>query len=338
MVFVTGGTGLLGSYIVLYLLEKGYKVRALKRKSSNFSIIKNVFELYADSNASDLFNKIEWVDGDINDIFFIEDALNGINQVYHCSGVVSYQKKDKEQIFKVNVEGTANIVNASLKKNIKKFLYVSSIASLGRAEKDTLHTEETIWENSKTSSPYSISKYLGEQEVWRGIEEGLNAVIINPSIILGLGNTEKGSTKLFTKVYEGLKFFTDGVNGFVDVRDVAKSAILLMESDVFGDRFIITGNNVSYKELFNLIAEKFNVNPPKYRAGAFLSEIYWRADWLVSKLTCREQIVSKGTALTAQQKHYYSNEKVKQFINYDFLPIEKTIEDFCSVLIKKFKA
>ncbi|MEA3505345.1 MAG: NAD-dependent epimerase/dehydratase family protein [Bacteroidota bacterium] len=336
MVFVTGATGLVGSHLVLYLLKKEYKVRALKRKTSSFSIIKNVFDLYADENPANLFDKIEWVDGDITDLFSIEEALNDIDEVYHCSGLVSYQKNDKKRIFDININGTANVVNASIRADVKKFLYVSSVASLGRAEKNTLHTEEIIWENSKERSDYSVSKYLGEQEVWRGSEEGLNVVIINPSIILGIGNTEKGSTKLFTKVYEGLKFYTDGINGFVDVRDVANTAILLMESTISGERFIINGDNVSYKKLFKLIAENFKVNPPKYRAGSILSGIYWRTDWLVSKLTGREQIVSRSTAKTAQQKHYFSNQKIKNYINHNFIPIEKTIKDSCAVIIKKF--
>src|ERR1035437_8011786 len=213
MIFVTGGTGLLGAYLLLDLTRKGNKVRALRREDSSLRVVENIFR-YNDNRAEVLLKQIEWVNGDICDIYSLEDALEGIEFVYHCAAIVSFDPKDRDKMMRVNIEGTANIVNASLLKGVKKLCHVSSIAALGRSEQAKVVTEETTWKSSKQNSNYAISKYGGEREVWRGTEEGLNAVIVNPFIIIGMEDPKKGSSKLIATVDGFFLFYSNGINGF----------------------------------------------------------------------------------------------------------------------------
>ncbi|MBK7440418.1 MAG: NAD-dependent epimerase/dehydratase family protein [Bacteroidetes bacterium] len=209
MILVTGANGLVGSYLCRFLVNQGNQVRAIKRPESNLRLV------------ADIANKIEWVDGDVNDISSLDDAMLGVEQIYHCAAVISYVGKNANHLMQVNVEGTANVVNLALDNNIKKLVHISSIAALGRTgKKDEIVTEATPWDRKNLTSDYSISKFLAEREVWRAMAEGLNAVIVNPSIIVGAGNWDSGSCKLFTTIYNGFKYYTNGVTGYVDVRDV----------------------------------------------------------------------------------------------------------------------
>ncbi|MCD4747372.1 MAG: NAD-dependent epimerase/dehydratase family protein [Bacteroidales bacterium] len=332
MILVTGGTGLLGSQLLLDLVKSGKKVRALKRNKSKTDIVHKVFSYYFDKPEA-MFEKIEWVEGDILDIFSLKDAINGIKEIYHCAAIVSFNPDDKESMIKTNIEGTANIVNVALGENIRKLCYVSSIAALGRADNDGIINEDTIWRTSGKNSAYAISKYGAEREVWRGIEEGLDAVIISPSIIIGLSDNNKGSEELLSTVWNGLKFYTKGVNGFVDVRDVTKLMLLLMQSNIKNERFVVSSENLSYKQLFNMIAENLGKNPPSIKAGYLLSEIAWRVERLKSFISNTKPLITKETARTANQKYYYSNEKIINALNFEFMPISKSIKDACKLFL-----
>jgi nucleoside-diphosphate-sugar epimerase len=281
-----------------------------------------------------LFSNIEWVNGDLLDIYSLYDSLEGVTQVYHCAAVVSFDKADKNQIMKTNVGGTTNLVNAALDKNIEKLCYVSSIAAIGKPENGDFISEKFFWKFSKNHSVYSMSKYDAEREVWRGIAEGLNAVIINPSIILGPGNWNSGSSRLITSVWDGLKFYTKGVNGYVDVRDVAKTMILLMNSEINSERYIVSSENIDYQTLFNYIAAGLNKTPPKYKAAKFLSELVWRADKIKTSILKTKPLITKETARTANAKSYYSNEKIISAINYKFIPVAQSIEHICKLFIQ----
>ena len=226
MILVTGGTGLLGSHLLFQLVKHGKKVRAIKRKGSNTAMVERIFSYYSD-DPHGIFSSIEWMDADILDYGAMEDALDGIEEVYHCAAVVSFDSRDHNLMKKVNTGATANLVNLCLHHKVKKFCHVSSIATLGRTDNDGVTDEETYWKTSRKNSFYSVSKYGAEREVWRAMEEGLNAVIVNPSVILGPGFWH-GNSGLFRLVDHGLKYYTEGVNGYVDVRDVANAMILLM--------------------------------------------------------------------------------------------------------------
>ncbi|MFO7613423.1 MAG: NAD-dependent epimerase/dehydratase family protein [Bacteroidales bacterium] len=331
MILVTGATGLVGSFLILELLKKGSTVQALKRPASDLTMIRNVFDRYAE-NAGDLFNRIEWVEGDILDIFSLEDAMEGITEVYHCAALVSFLPGDRKKLMRVNVEGTANVVNAALEKNIRKLCHVSSIAALGRPESQhEVIDENLVWKASKNNSNYAVSKYGAEREVWRGVAEGLDAVVVNPSVILGVAGPSMGSSRLFNVVWEGLKFYPPGQNGFVDVRDVAWAMVLLMESDIRNERFILNGENVTYKRLFDLIAEGFGKKGPQIGVGPVLAGLSWRVEKVLSGIKGRKPLVTRETARTAVQRYEYSNQKILRTLNFEFTPIEETIRHFCDV-------
>jgi dihydroflavonol-4-reductase len=330
MVLVTGGTGLLGSYLLYELLNSGGGVRAIKRKTSNTDHLKEIFSLYCPSidAVNLLFSKIEWVDADLLDIHSIMDAMDGISEVYHCGAIVSFHSEDREFMLKVNSEGTANIVNSALEKDIRKLIYVSSIAALGRAENNDLTDENSYWKTSKKNTNYAISKYFGETEVWRGINEGLKAVIVNPSVILGPGYWHNGSSELFKSIYNGLYFYPSGVNGFVDVRDVAGIMIKLMKSEIKNERFIVSSENLSYNELCEIIAKYLKVRKPSVKAYRILTELYWVYEKFKSSINGTKPFITREIALTANEKFYYSNKRIKDTLKYEFIPIKDTIKLF----------
>ncbi len=332
MILVTGGTGLVGSHLVYSLLMAGETPVVLKRSTSHISKIKRVFSYYSKDFES-LFSKIKWVDGDICDYNSVLDAMEGIDYVYHTAAKVSFQSSDKESVISTNITGTTNIVDAALEKNVKKLLYVSSIGALGRAIDGDV-TEDSYW-NSKKSSVYSTSKHYAEMEVWRGIAEGLNAVIINPSVIIGPGNWESGSAKLFSTMYNGLKFYSIGSNGFVDVKDVVSTMILLMKSDISAERYIINSENIGYKQFFTWMADSLNTDPPKFRAGPLLSGIGWRLLWIKGLLTGKVSTITKETAQTACQRYNYSNDKIVKETGYKFISVNESIERNSKLFLKE---
>ncbi len=324
MIFVTGGTGLLGSHLLYRLVTSGETPLALKRPTSDISITRKVFSYYC-TNVDELMNKVQWVEGDILDYSSIAEIIEDVNEVYHTAATVSFKPSDKKKLLSINVQGTANVVNASLEYKIRKLVHVSSIGTLGRADTNGLVTEETHW-NSKKSSVYSTSKYSAELEVWRGIAEGLNAVIVNPSIIIGPGNWNSGSSKLFTTMYNGLMFYSSGTNGFVDVNDVVVAMTKLMQGSFSGERFIINSENVSYESLFHIMAKELNVTPPRYKATKFLSEIAWRLLYIKSLITGRQSTITRETAETANQAYRYSNKKILDSIGIKFMTIEESLK------------
>ncbi|BAX80248.1 NAD-dependent epimerase/dehydratase family protein [Labilibaculum antarcticum] len=327
MILVTGGTGLVGSHLLFDLLSKGNKVRALKRENSNIEFVRTTFTYYS-NNANELFKSIEWIDGDMMDPFSLEDALKDIEDVYHCAALVSFQKENRKNMQDINVEGTRNLINACLEANIRKFCMISSVAALGSPEEgENSVTEKTPWSPEEKRSGYSASKFRSELEVWRGIEEGLNAVIVNPSIILGPGQWDKGSSLLFKTVAKGLKYYTKGITGYVDVRDVSRSMIELMESDVVNERFILNSDNCSYEIIFKTIAKYLGIASPQKYAGRKLTELAWRLAYLKTIFLFKPAVLTKETARASHNIKYYSNRKIKEALNFEFIPVEKSIED-----------
>lgn len=322
MILVTGGTGFIGQHLVRKLVDEGQEVRVLKRAKT-----KNPFTDFYSS-------KINFVDGDVLDIASLEDAMNGIEKVYHNAGVVSFNPKEKDWIMKVNVEGTTNVVNVALTNGIKKFLHVSSIAAIGRDLLSKEVNEKTEWKKSKLNSTYAISKFRGEREVWRGIAEGLNAVIVNPAVVIGAGNWNEGTCRFFRDSYKGLPAYTNGVTGFVDVSDVVEVMIKLMESEIADERFILVSENKSFKDFFFSVCGKLKKPKPKMEAKPWMTGIAWRLFAVKSALFGGEPLVTKETALTSMQQFFYSNEKIKQAINYHFIPLEKTISETCKQFLK----
>lgn len=315
---VTGSTGLLGTYVVKELLDHGYAVRAMYHNT------------FPDFTPHD---NLEILKADILDIFEIEEAFLDVNLVFHCAGLVSYQSEDAARIYKINVEGTANIVNRALVAGIEKLIHVSSVSALGKLPDQKFITEKMIWIDRKDTSFYGHSKFLGEMEVWRGIAEGLNAVIVNPSIILGAGNWEEGSTKIFKTIYDGFSWYSPGTIGFVGAKDVAKIMRLLGESNITEERFIVSAENFSYKNLFANIAEGFDIDRPKKEVTNFVASMVIFMGKLRKRFTGKPPFITSETAATAMATTFYDNSKfLTAFPEFKYQEIGEVVEEVCTDL------
>ena len=325
MNLVTGATGLVGAHVVYELLMQNKPVVGLKRTTSDLTKIEKLFSYYT-PDYKNLFLKINWVDCDLTDTVNLEKIFKEIKTVYHCAGFIAFGEKDERELLKTNKEGTANIVNACLLSKVESFCHVSSVAALENRDinKDI---DETVFWKSDSSSPmfYGLSKYLGEQEVWRGMEEGLNAVIVNPGVIIGPGFWNQGSSELFTTCNKGIKFYVEGVTGFIGAGDVAKSMIALCEAKKFGQRFILIENNYSFREILNSIHKNFNNPIPTIKAGKFLlnSMRFFNFFFPNNKKITHEIIAA------SLSKKYFSNKKLLQNLDFKLTPISDCITLVC---------
>ena len=320
MILVTGASGLVGSQLVKELMKTGKKVKALYR--SSIPVIEGA-------------ENIEWVRGDILDVVALEEAMIGVQQVYHCAAIVSFNPKNKAALYKTNVEGTANVVNACLNANIQKMVFVSSVAALGRIREDTPINETMNWSEETSNSEYGKTKYFAEMEVWRGIGEGLDAVIVNPVIILGSGDWEKGSSELFKSAYDEFPWYTEGSGGFVDVVDVVKAMILLMGSNFSAERFILCADNLTYRDVFTQMANNFGKKPPHRKVTPLLAAIVWRLEAVKAMFTGKDPLLTKETARTAAAKVRFDNKKLKLFFaNFEYTPVPVSLKRICSELQK----
>lgn len=322
MILVTGGTGFLGAHLLVKLCQKYDQIAAIYRSSSNFDYVKRVFKVYQSEH---LFSKIQWRSADLLDIFSLDDVLVDVKQLYHCAGEVAFTPDKSKDVALLNTEGTANLVAAALNVPNLRMVHVSSIAALGRSRLDDVIDEKRTWKNDPNNSQYAISKYNAEREVWRGIEEGLNAAIVNPAVILGYINWSEGTGQMFDKVYRGLKFYTEGVTAYVDVQDVARFMILLMESDIQAQRFILAAENATFKTVFSSIAAHLGVKAPSVYANKWMSNLAWRWEAFKYKLTKKMPLITKETARNAHLKCYYSNNKSKELGGFTYTHLEDTI-------------
>lgn len=322
MILVTGASGFLGQHLLEALSKNGEAVRAI----------------YRQQRPKQSFQNVTWQSADLLDTSDVDKMLKDIEQVYHCAATVSFDPKDKNKLVRENVAITENIVNGALSSNVKKLVHVSSIAALGRRQSNSINkliSEKDIFEEGKDNSQYALGKYLAEMEVWRGMAEGLNAVIVNPAIILGVGDWHKGSAKLMQVCDEEFPWYTNGMTGWVDVRDVVQAMIRLMNSDAANERFILSAGNYDYKEIFSQMATAIGKKPPHKFAGKWLTELVWRLAFVKSKLTGKEATITKETAATAQQRFCFDNGKfLKAFPHFDFRPITETIQDMAEAFLK----
>ncbi|MEI6748307.1 MAG: NAD-dependent epimerase/dehydratase family protein [Bacteroidales bacterium] len=331
MILVTGATGLLGSYLLQSIISDGLEVKALKRAESSTKVTQRIFG-YMSVYPEQLFQKVNWVDGDLLDIHSLIDALEDVDQVYHCAAVVSFDPRDKPEIIRANIEGTANLVNVCIDRGIKKFCHVSSIAVLGRADYEGLTDEQSQWKPSRNNSTYAISKYGAEREVWRGAEEGLNVVVVIPSVILGAGEPTRSSVRLFHAIRKHSRFYTGGMNGYVDVRDVVKVMRMLMEGSVTNKRFVVNSENLTYHELFTLVAEHCKTTMPQIRIPRVVLSFAWRIEKLRSKITRVPPLVTRETVRSSLSTYRYSSDEVKKTLNIGFIPVRQTIDDMCRLM------
>ncbi len=320
-IFVTGGSGLVGNALIKQLLNSAETVTAI----------------YHSTPIPISHPDLEIIKCDILDVDTLQEIMQSITHVYHCAAIVSYYPKDKRKLLKINIEGTANIVNICVDANVKKLVHVSSVAALGRMIDGAMISEQMNWTEETGNSVYGKSKYFSELEVWRGIAEGLNAVIVNPSLIIGGDNWESSSSAIFKKAFEEFKWYTEGVTGFVDVRDVARAMILLMNSDITCERFILNGENISYREIFSSIANCFGRRPPYKKVNPLLAEMIWRIEKMKSLVTSSNPLLTKETVRTAQAKVYFDNRKILNALSqFHFTKIKDAIEFTCASLKEKY--
>ncbi|PKB16335.1 NAD-dependent epimerase/dehydratase family protein [Flavobacterium sp. 5] len=319
MILVTGGTGLVGAHLLIHLADKREEIRAIYRNLENIQKTKSLFSLY---KKDALFELIQWIEADVLDIPSLEHAFQGINKVYHCAAMISFDPKDENLVRKTNIEGTANIVNFCLTYNIQKLCHVSSIAALGDlAAHESIITEGTEWNPEKLHSDYAISKYGSEMEIWRGQQEGLKVIMVNPGVIIGPGFWNQGSGELFTKVKNGLPFYTKGSTGFIAVTDVITIMHQLMESDIYGERYTLIGQNIIFKDFLFSIADALKVKRPKHHATPFMINTLSKLDWIASIFFGKKRQLSKASAKSSYSTDLYSNEKIKNALNITFIDV-----------------
>jgi dihydroflavonol-4-reductase len=332
MILVTGGTGLVGAHLLLHLAENETTIRAIYRSEKKIEKTKNLFTLY---NKENLFSKIEWTKADILDVPSLEIAFENIEYVYHCAAQISFDPKDENLLRKINIEGTTNIVNFCIDKNVKKLCHVSSIAALGDLkETETILNEEIEWNPEASHSDYAITKYGAEMEVWRGQQEGLQVVIVNPGVIFGSTLWKEGSGEFFTKIKKGFPFYSKGSTGYIGVFDVVKIMQLLMKSSISGERFSLVSENTSFEEIISKIALKMNAKKPTFEAKPWMTSLAWRLDWLVSKIFRTRRNITKYGANSLHSDEIISNEKIKNALNFEFQSIDIVLDEII-ILDKK---
>ena len=313
-VLITGANGLVGSFICQQLLQEGHTIRATKRQSSDLFLLEDIAE------------QIEWVESDLTEAIFWDELLKNIDAVIHAAAVISFDKRWEKQMYKTNVKGTADLINAVLESDVSTFLHISSVAAIGRKPEQTQLSEKDRWEGTSFDSIYARAKYLQELEVWRGAEEGLNVKIVNPSIVLGPGKwASSGSTSVFKYAYDEKSFCPEGKINYVDVRDVASAAVQLLNSDITNERFILSANSIAYRSFFEEVANRFGKNPPTKSPKNWMLKIGVWAEWLRSRITGNEALITKDTAILSKSQFHFENQKITEALNFKFRSLDETL-------------
>lgn len=326
---VTGATGMLGSRVVYDLVNSGFSVRAIYRDKKRISQFEKNISYYT-REPQKISSVVEWVQADVTEYASLTDALDGVTTVYHCAAMVSFYKPDRPLMYEVNIYGTEKLVNACVLKGVQKLCHVSSVAALGKTEDGKMVDEETNWLPDKKNTGYSIAKHYSEMQAWRSMHEGLDVVVVNPSIILGPGEWASGSPAFFDQIYKGLKFYTTGLTGFVDFRDVSKAMLMLTNehlSEAKGNRFLLSAVNYSYKEMFELIARALNVKAPSVKAGELLTGIAWRAALVAAKLSGEKPLITKENVRNASNRTYFDGARIQKEFTFHYRDITETVKE-----------
>lgn len=322
-VLVTGGTGFLGGYIIKNLIEKGIAVCAIRRSRKKPFFI-----------STQIMDRVDWIEGDVLDVVSLSEAMQGVNAVIHSAAIVSFAKKDRKEMYHVNVEGSANVVNAAIDKGVQRLIHISSVAALGRTNKSEIVSEKRKWIEHKNNTYYAITKHKAELEVWRGFAEGLEGMIVNPSTILGFGDWHQSSCAIFRNAYNQFSWYTKGMNGFVGVEDAAEAIVQLLSSSVNNQRLILNAENLPFRQLFNFIADGFGKRKPFREATPFLGELAWRIEGLKSFLTNKKPLLTRETARIAQSLTQFDNKALLEILpGFSYTSIETIIKNSCKKYI-----
>lgn len=326
---------MVGSHLLYFLLKDNQSVRAIHRKSSKLEAVKKVFSYYTkDSEA--LFKKIDWFEANITEVPELSEAFKDVTHVYHAAAYISFIPKHYHKLKKANIEGTANVVNLCLANKVEKLVHVSSIATLGEAENGEAISENTEWNPEAENSVYAITKYGAEMEVWRGTQEGLKAVIVNPGIILGSGHWNSASGVILKSVSKGIPFYTSGGIGIVDVEDVVTAMISLMQSNLENERYVLVSKSIYYKELLSELAKNLNKKLPKKQVAKFWLLAFSRMDWLSNKILRTRRILLKSTVRSLYKISFYNASKIENDLDFRFTPYKTTLERVARNYLKDF--
>jgi nucleoside-diphosphate-sugar epimerase len=333
MNLVTGATGLLGTHLMFELIGSGQPVRALYRSAKTKQHCLMVLR-HLGAHESWL-ERIEWFEGDVLNIPSLMEAMEGAHHVYHCAAVVSYHKKERTLMYAVNTEGTANVVNVALDKGIAKLCHVSSIAALGKPENNGWIDEQAEWKESDLNTHYAITKYLSEMEVWRGVQEGLDVVIVNPGFVIGPGDFERSSSRVFSTIDAGMPFYPPGGTGFVAAIDCARSMTKLMQSEIKNERYVLVGENASMKELFQSISLHLGKKVPNQEASRWAMQLARIGAWLQEIFTGKKALITRETLMNASLRYYYKNDKIKSAVGLEFTSLEEAVKSTASLYKSK---
>lgn len=334
MILVTGGTGLVGAHLLFHLVQNGHQVRATHRASSDLKNVEKIFGYYAE-NAPELFLKIDWVEADLNNIPALEKAFHDVTYVYHAAAFISFDPNDFNQLMKINAEGTANIVNLSLVFKVKKLCYVSTIGTIGKNMDGTPADEESEWHNHHVNV-YAKSKYVAEMEVWRGTQEGLQAVMVNPGVILGPGFWKTGTGKLFRTAYKAYKYYPPGGTGFVSVHDVIRAMVTLMNGSQNKERYIMVAENLLFFDILSRMTKNFNKKPPHKKLKYWQLELARVVDVIRNKVLGSKRSITKNSIYALKHRDSYDNSKIVNELDFSFKPIEEVLNFSCTKFIEEY--
>ncbi len=333
MIVVTGATGLIGSHICLELARRGEIVRGMyaaagSPEGDSKKKAERVFRFWEPNQAETLLRRVDWVAGDVLETESLCEAFRGADKVIHAAGLVSFHPRDIHRLYSVNGEGTANVVNAALHSGVRRFVHISSVAALGRSRNGELITEQTEWKTSSRNSVYAVSKFQAEREVWRGKEEGLDILVLNPGVVLGPSGNGGSSASLFDAVLQGLKFYSTGSNGFTNILDIVDAALAEGEN-YYGGRYIVVSRNMPYKDILYAVAKGFGLKPPGIAVNSWMTGIVWRAFALKDILTGSRSLITRETVKNASSSYYYSSEKLEKVLGRKMRGIDEIIPDTC---------
>ncbi|MDH5474183.1 MAG: NAD-dependent epimerase/dehydratase family protein [Cyclobacteriaceae bacterium] len=315
MILITGANGLIGSQICKYLISEDLPFKALKRKGSDISLLPD--------------DKVNWVDGDILDAVLLREYLRGVSVVIHCAAIVSYHKEDEQLMYHVNVKGTRNIVDVCIEEGVQQFIHISSIAAFGKKPNQLEVDENNDWVESPVNSAYARTKYLSELEVWRGFHEGMGVCVVNPSVVLAPGDGKRSSSKLLKYVWDEKKFYTKGMLNYVDVRDIAKVVIEIYKNNIVGERFILNAGNITYKDIFERIANRFEKKSPTFLVGESLLKVIYVLDQIKYFFTRIKPVVTKEMLKSTRSNYLYVNNKSRDFFKMNYTPLDETLDWVC---------
>jgi dihydroflavonol-4-reductase len=325
MVLITGGTGLVGRHLLEVLLAAGEQVRALHRPSSDRKQVLDFLQK-KEVNTSEL----EWFEAELWDVERLEEALQGCSRVYHCAAVVSFHHRDADRMMEVNRDATAKLVNSMLHLGTGELIHVSSVSALGRKEGEPVH-ESVPFEEGADVTHYARSKYLAEIEVWRGKEEGLKVLVVNPVIILGPGDFARSSSTMFALAHKGFQWFPSGSNGFVSATDVARACHLLATHECWNERYMLCAENLPYRQVLTWMAEALSTRPPVHRLRSWMMGLAWRFGRVFEIVTGRISPITRESVQNTNKVHAYESDFLERTLErkgcaWEYESIQSTIE------------